>query len=72
MKAIVQDTYGAPDVLQLKEVDKPPVGDDEALIRVRASSVNPADWHFIRGTPFVLRLAGAGLHHGPPEFSTAN
>src|SRR5207245_9259551 len=61
MKAIVQDIYGPPDVLQLKEVDKPLITDDEALVRVRASSVNPADWHFIRGSPFLLRLAGSGL-----------
>src|SRR5207245_7811255 len=61
MKAIVQDIYGPPDVLQLKEVDKPLIADDEALVRVRASSVNPADWHFIRGSPFLLRLSGSGL-----------
>src|SRR2546425_1737729 len=61
MKAIVQDIYGPPDVLQLKEVDKPLITDDEALVRVRAPSVTPAAWHFIRGSPFLLRLAGSGL-----------
>lgn len=58
MKAIVRDTYGSPDVLQLKEIDKPPVGDDEALVRVQAASVNPADWHAMRGSPFVVQAAG--------------
>jgi NADPH:quinone reductase-like Zn-dependent oxidoreductase len=57
MKAIVQERYGSADVLQLKEIDKPPVGDGAALVRVHATSVNPADWHAISGTPFVARLA---------------
>jgi NADPH:quinone reductase-like Zn-dependent oxidoreductase len=61
MRAIVQDIYGSPDVLELREVDKPVPGDDEALLRVRAGSVNPADWHAMRGSPFVVRLAGYGL-----------
>jgi len=50
MKAIVQHSYGAPqDVLRLAEVDTPAAGDQEVLVRVRASSANPWDWHFIRG-----------------------
>jgi NADPH:quinone reductase-like Zn-dependent oxidoreductase len=61
MKAIVQYAYGSPDVLELKEIDKPPVGDDEVLVRVRAASVNPVDWHTMQGKPFVVRLAGYGL-----------
>ncbi len=61
MKAIVQDRYGSPDVLELKEIEKPQVGDDEALVRVHAASVNPLDWHMMRGRPFVVRLAGYGL-----------
>ena len=61
MKAIVHYTYGSPDGLELKEIDKPLVGDAEVLIRVRAASVNPADWRVMRGTPFVLRLAGYGV-----------
>jgi NADPH:quinone reductase-like Zn-dependent oxidoreductase len=55
MKAIVQHEYGSPDVLELQEVDKPVVEDDEVLVRVRAASVNPADWHFMRGLPYVMR-----------------
>ena len=60
MKAIVYHRYGAPDVLELKEIDKPAVGDDQVLIRVRAASVNPLDWHFMRGAPYFLRIK-AGL-----------
>ncbi len=60
MRAIVYTEYGPPEVLQLSEVAKPAPKDNEALIRIRAASVNPLDWHFMRGTPFALRLA-AGL-----------
>jgi NADPH:quinone reductase-like Zn-dependent oxidoreductase len=61
MRAIVQHAYGSPiDVLQLAEVDRPSVGDGEALVRVVASSANPWDWHFIRGEPVLLRAAGIG------------
>ena len=62
MKAIIQDKYGSPDdVLQLREIDKPVVGDDEVLVRVRAASVHPDVWHVVTGRPYVLRLMGAGL-----------
>lgn len=61
MKAIVQHGYGAPDdVLKLAEADTPAVGDQEVLVRVRASSANPWDWHFIRGEPVLMRPAGIG------------
>jgi NADPH:quinone reductase-like Zn-dependent oxidoreductase len=55
MKAIVYHEYGSPDVLELQDVDKPVVEDDEVLVRVRAASANPADWHFMRGVPYVMR-----------------
>jgi len=55
MKAIVYHEYGSPDVLELKEIDMPVVKDDEVLVRIRASSANPADWHFMRGVPYVMR-----------------
>jgi hypothetical protein len=59
MKAIVQHGYDAPDeVLKLAEVDTPAVGDQELLVRVKASSANPWDWHFIRGEPVLMRPAG--------------
>ncbi len=62
MKAIVQDDYGSPDdVLELREIDMPAVGDDEVLVRVHAASVHPDVWHVVRGLPYVLRLMGAGL-----------
>ncbi len=60
MKAIVYRNYGSPDVLRLEEVEKPVPKDNQVLIRVRAASVNPLDWHFMRGTPYVLRM-DAGL-----------
>ena len=57
MKAIVQDRYGAPErVLKLDEVDRPSVGDDEVLVRVRATSVNTPDWITVAGVPRVIRL----------------
>jgi NADPH:quinone reductase-like Zn-dependent oxidoreductase len=57
MKAIICHAYGAPvDVLELVDVDEPEMADDEVVVRVHAASVNPADWHFVRGTPFVARL----------------
>jgi NADPH:quinone reductase-like Zn-dependent oxidoreductase len=61
MKAIVYTKYGPPDVLQLKEIEKPTPTDDEVLIRVHAASVNAFDWHAMRGKPFVVRLMGFGL-----------
>jgi len=60
MQAMVSTEYGSPDVLHLAEVEKPTPGDHEVLVRVHAASVNAADWHFLRGTPFVFRFS-AGL-----------
>lgn len=60
MKAMVYTNYGSPDVLQLKEVDKPVPKDNELLIKIKATGVNPADWHLLRGEPFLARLE-AGL-----------
>ncbi len=52
MKAIVCHGYGSPhDVLRLADIEEPVVTDDDVLVRVHAASVNPADWHLIRGTP---------------------
>jgi NADPH:quinone reductase-like Zn-dependent oxidoreductase len=57
MKAIVQERYGAPErVLRLEERDRPPVGDDDVLVRVRATSVNTPDWITVTGVPYILRL----------------
>jgi NADPH:quinone reductase-like Zn-dependent oxidoreductase len=61
MKAIVYRCYGSPDVLALEDVDRPAVADDEVLVRVRAASANPLDWHYMRGTPYIMRMdAGVG------------
>lgn len=56
MKAIVYRSYGSPDVLRYQDVAKPVPKANEILIRVRAASVNPLDWHFMRGTPGFVRL----------------
>jgi len=61
MKAIVYHTYGSPDVLKLEEVAKPAPQDDEVLIKVHAASVNAADWHLLRGDPFLVRLVVGGI-----------
>jgi NADPH:quinone reductase-like Zn-dependent oxidoreductase len=58
MKAIVQARYGPPlEVLELRDVGEPVVGDDDVLVRVHAAAVNPADWHLIRGEPYIARLS---------------
>src|SRR5438132_115611 len=57
MKAIVQDKYGSPDVLNLRDVDKPEPLDDEVLVRVHAAAVNTADWIALTGRPYAARLA---------------
>jgi len=58
MKAIVYHKYGSPDVLELKEVEKPTPKGNEVLIKVHAASVNSWDWNLLRGTPFLVRLGG--------------
>ncbi len=62
MKAIVQDRYGPPEeVLELREIDEPQVGDDDVLVRVRASCVHPDIWHAVTGRPYLLRLMFGGV-----------
>jgi NADPH:quinone reductase-like Zn-dependent oxidoreductase len=56
MKAIIYTEYGPADVLQFAEVAKPAPKDDEVLLRIHAASVNPLDWHFMRGSPYAMRL----------------
>jgi NADPH:quinone reductase-like Zn-dependent oxidoreductase len=55
VKAVVNSEYGSPDVLELRDVDKPAVKDDEVLVRVRAAAVNPPDWAGVHGVPYVVR-----------------
>jgi NADPH:quinone reductase-like Zn-dependent oxidoreductase len=66
VKAIVSRGYGPPDRLELRDVDKPELGDDGVLVRVRAASVNPYDWHMMRGHPYLVRL-GEGLRRPKTE-----
>jgi NADPH:quinone reductase-like Zn-dependent oxidoreductase len=56
MKAIVYHSYGSPDVLKCEDIEKPIPKDNEILIKVRAASLNPLDWHFMRGTPYFFRV----------------
>ena len=57
MKAFTRTVYGGPEVLQLEEVEKPSVKEDHILVKVAANSANPADWHILRGKPFLARFA---------------
>jgi NADPH:quinone reductase-like Zn-dependent oxidoreductase len=61
MKAIVRDTYGSSDVLELREIDIPEISDDEVLIRVHAAGVGRDVWHIMTGLPYPIRLAGYGF-----------
>src|SRR5664279_3121238 len=56
MKAIVHRCYGSPDDLKLEDVAKPIAADNEVLVKVRAAAVNPLDWHYMRGTPYIVRM----------------
>jgi NADPH:quinone reductase-like Zn-dependent oxidoreductase len=55
MKAIVQDRYGSAEVMELRDIDKPAIGEQDVLIRVRAAGVNPADWAIMSGLPYIAR-----------------
>src|SRR5215210_6682382 len=61
MKAIVRYAYGPPDVLELRDIDKPEIGDEEVLVRVHAAGVGRDVWHVMTGLPYPIRLAGYGL-----------
>jgi NADPH:quinone reductase-like Zn-dependent oxidoreductase len=61
MKAYVYRDFGSPDVLRLEEIDKPVPADNQLLIRVRGVSVNPLDWHYMEGTPYLGRLFEFGI-----------
>ena len=65
MKAIMSRCYGSPDVLTLENVEKPKPADSEILVKVKAAAVNPLDWHYMRGSPYIMRLMGAGI--GKPK-----
>src|SRR4051794_10672539 len=68
MKAIVQERFGSPDVLQIVDADPPVIGPDDVLVRVHAAALNPYDWHVLRGDPYVGRLMGTvGLTRPKPR-----
>ena len=56
MKGIVHHCYGSPAVVRYEDLPKPTPADDEVLVKVRAASVNPLDWHYLEGTPYLVRL----------------
>ena len=57
MKAIAYDKYGPPEVLKLRDVSKPTVKNGQVLVRIRAAAVSPGDWFYLRGEPYVMRIA---------------
>jgi NADPH:quinone reductase-like Zn-dependent oxidoreductase len=61
MKAIVRDRYGSADVLDLRDVEVPRVGDDQVLVRVRAAGLDRGAWHIMAGLPYLIRSAGYGV-----------
>jgi NADPH:quinone reductase-like Zn-dependent oxidoreductase len=62
MQAAVRRCYGSPDVIEIADIEKPAPEDDEVLVKIRAASVNPLDWHELRGSPYIMRLmTGLGL-----------
>src|SRR5215212_6900315 len=61
MEAIVRDAYGPPDVLELRDINIPEIGDDEVLVQVHAAGVGRDVWHVMAGLPYPIRLAGYGL-----------
>ena len=64
MKAAVFRCYGSPDVVSIENVEKPIPGDDDVLVKIKAAAVNPLDWHYMRGSPYIMRL-GVGI--GAPK-----
>jgi len=60
MQAIVYRCYGSPSVLELEAIEKPALADHQVLVKVRAAAVNPLDWHYMRGSPYLMRM-GTGL-----------
>jgi len=61
MKAVVRDTYGSADLLELRDVERPTVAGNEVLVRVRAAGLDRGVWHLMTGRPYLLRIAGFGL-----------
>lgn len=67
MKAIAHRCYGGPEVLKLEEIEKPVPADNEVLVKVHAAGVNPLDWHYLRGKPYIMRLSSGFGAPGTPR-----
>jgi NADPH:quinone reductase-like Zn-dependent oxidoreductase len=66
MKGVAYRCYGTPDVLNVEDLEKPVPADDQVLVRVRAAGINPLDWHYMHGTPYIMRLqSGIGSPEDP-------
>jgi NADPH:quinone reductase-like Zn-dependent oxidoreductase len=61
MKGWVHRCYGGPETVTFEDLEKPAPADDEVIVKVRAASVNPLDWHYMRGKPYAMRLMGSGI-----------
>jgi NADPH:quinone reductase-like Zn-dependent oxidoreductase len=61
MRAIVQDAYGTSEVLQVAQVDRPRLADDEVLVQVRAAGLDRGTWHLMTGQPYLMRILGFGF-----------
>ncbi len=72
MKAIIYEKYGSPDVLQLKEIEKPALRGSEVLVKIHATSLNAYDWHLLKADPFLVRLMGGGLFKPKPTIPGAD
>ena len=72
MKAIVQDTYGSADVLELRDISTPEIAAGEVLVRVHAAGVDRGVWHLMTGLPYPVRLAGSGLRAPKPPVPGTN
>jgi NADPH:quinone reductase-like Zn-dependent oxidoreductase len=67
MKAIVQDRYGGPEVLEFRDIDQPVPAGNEVLVQVHAAGLHRGDWHVMTGLPYMIRLVVPSLGLGKPK-----